>query len=113
LHNSDCIFCKIAAKEIQAKIVAETELSVAFWDISPRQAVHILVIPKAHFANVAELADADPDSLVDLIQLGSKLALEKSTGSFRLSFNTGTEAGQTVFHAHCHITSTTPKADIA
>jgi len=113
LHNSDCIFCRIAAKEIQANIVAETDLSIAFWDIAPRQAVHILVIPKAHYANVAELSEADPESLVDVIQLGSKLALEKSTGSFRLSFNTGEEAGQTVFHAHCHITSTTPKADIA
>lgn len=107
---NDCIFCKIASGEIPAKIVAETELSVAFWDISPRQPLHVLVIPKSHHRDVAELAFADPESLLDLVQLGSRVALEHSTGSFRLSFNTGAEAGQTVFHAHGHITSRTPKA---
>ncbi len=107
---NDCIFCKIASGEIPAKIVAETELSVAFWDISPRQPLHVLVIPKSHYGNVAELAFSDPDSLIDLVQLGSRVALDHSTGSFRLSFNTGSEAGQTVFHAHGHITSRTPKA---
>lgn len=113
MNNADCIFCLIAAKEISANLVEETEHSVAFWDISPRQPIHILVIPKRHHANVAELAFAAPDELVDLVQLGAKLAGEKSTGSFRLSFNTGAEAGQTVFHAHGHITSNTPKEAIA
>jgi histidine triad (HIT) family protein len=89
--------------------MGETEHSIAFKDISPRQPVHILVVPKNHHSNVAELAFNDPEALVDLVQLGSKLAGEHSTGSFRLSFNTGIEAGQTVFHAHGHITSTTPK----
>ncbi len=106
---SDCVFCKIVAGQIPSKRVAETELSLAFFDISPRQPVHILVIPKTHHNNVAELASADPSALVDLIRLGSRLAGEHSTGSFRLTFNTGEEAGQTVFHAHGHITSRTPK----
>jgi len=107
----DCIFCKIVAGEIPATLVGETEHSIAFKDISPRQPIHILVVPKNHHANVAELAFADPNALVDLVQLGSNLAAQHSTGSFRLSFNTGLEAGQTVFHAHGHITSTTPKQD--
>jgi histidine triad (HIT) family protein len=105
----DCIFCKIVAGQIPASLMGETEHSIAFKDISPRQPVHILVVPKNHHSNVAELAFNDPEALVDLVQLGSKLAGEHSTGSFRLSFNTGIEAGQTVFHAHGHITSTTPK----
>jgi histidine triad (HIT) family protein len=71
--------------------------------------VHILVVPKRHSENVTELAANDPDALVDLVRLGTKLAAEHSTGSFRLTFNTGAEAGQSVFHAHGHITSTTPK----
>ena len=54
------------------------------------------------------LGDVYKRQLVDLVQLGSNLAREHSTGSFRLTFNTGSEAGQTVFHAHGHITSTTP-----
>ena len=107
---NDCIFCKIAAGDIPAKIVAQTEHSIAFWDISPRQPVHILVVPKRHFANVAELALEDAESLIDLMQLGAKVAAEQSTGSFRFTFNTGAEAGQTVFHAHGHITSRTPRS---
>jgi histidine triad (HIT) family protein len=113
LTNQDCIFCKIANKDIQSNLVAETELSLAFWDISPRQPIHILVIPKKHYSNVADLASSSPADLVDLIQLGTAIAQEKSTGSFRLSFNTGADAGQTVFHAHGHITSRTPKDSVA
>lgn len=113
MNNQDCIFCKIASKEIQANLVEETDHSLAFWDISPRQPIHILVIPKRHYANIAELTDIAPEELVDLMKLGSKIALDKSSGSFRLSFNTGAEAGQTVFHAHGHITSRTPKDQVA
>ena len=113
MNNQDCIFCRIASRDIQANLVAETEHSLAFWDISPRQPVHILIIPKRHHANISELIQNAPDELVDLMRLGSKIAQDKSTGSFRLSFNTGLEAGQTVFHAHGHITSRTPKEQVA
>ncbi|MEY4743087.1 MAG: hypothetical protein RIR34_426 [Actinomycetota bacterium] len=105
----DCIFCKIVAGEIPATIVAQSEHAIAFNDIAPKQPVHILVVPKEHHKNVAELAFANPEALVDLVQLGSKLADEHTTGAFRFTFNTGEEAGQTVFHAHGHITSTVPK----
>lgn len=109
----NCIFCKIVNREIPATLVGETEHSVAFNDINPRQPVHILVLPKAHHTDVAALAFDAPDQLVDLIQLGSRVASEHSTGSFRLQFNTGAEAGQTVFHAHGHVMSSTPKSGIA
>ena len=105
----DCIFCKIVAGEIPATIVAQSEHAIAFNDIAPKQPVHILVVPKEHHKNVAELAFANPEALVDLVQMGSKLADEHTTGAFRFTFNTGEEAGQTVFHAHGHITSTVPK----
>lgn len=110
MTNTECIFCKIANKDVASEVVAETEFSLAFKDISPRQPIHILVVPKKHYANVAELAFESPSALVDLVQLGSRIAEEKSSGSFRLSFNTGAEAGQTVFHAHGHITSRTPRS---
>jgi histidine triad (HIT) family protein len=103
------VFCKIVAGEIPATLVGESDHAIAFKDISPRQAVHILVVPREHHADVSELAFQNPAALVDLVQLGSRLAGEHSTGSFRLTFNTGEAAGQTVFHAHGHITSTTPK----
>jgi histidine triad (HIT) family protein len=113
LINQDCIFCRIVNKDIQADLVDESLHSLAFWDISPRQPIHILIIPKRHHANVAELTQNAPDELLDLMSLGAKIAAEKSSGSFRLSFNTGIEAGQTVFHAHGHITSRTPKDQVA
>ena len=105
----DCVFCKIVAGEIPAKLVKESQHCVAFQDIAPRAPIHILVVPKAHHANIAELAAADAEALVDLMRLGSEVADTFSTGSFRFTFNTGAAAGQTVFHAHGHITSVTPK----
>ena len=85
---------------------------MAFWDISPRQPIHILVIPKRHYENIGELTHVAPEELVDLMSLGAKIAAQHSSGSYRLTFNTGAEAGQTVFHAHGHITSRTPKVQI-
>ncbi|MFM6981024.1 MAG: HIT domain-containing protein [Micrococcales bacterium] len=107
--SESCVFCKIIRGDFGTEFLAETEHTVAFQDISPRAPIHILVVPKVHHENVAELAFADPDALVDLVQVGSQLALQHSTGSFRLTFNTGKDAGQTVFHTHGHVTSRTPK----
>ena len=108
---SDCIFCRIVVGEIPANVVAESEHSIAFWDVQPRQPIHILVVPKQHHANIVELAFSDEDALVDLVQLGAKVAEQHSTGAFRFTFNTGVEAGQTVFHVHGHVTSNSPKVD--
>jgi histidine triad (HIT) family protein len=110
LTNQDCIFCKIISGEIPAKLVAESTHAVAFNDIEPKQPIHVLVVPREHHANIAELAFANTEALVDLIQLGSRVAEELSTGSFRLQFNTGAAAGQSVFHVHGHVMSATPKA---
>lgn len=108
----NCIFCKIARKEVPAKVVGESELAIAFWDVSPRQPLHILVVPKLHYSNVAELTLNDEASLLAVMKLGSELALERAEESFRLSFNTGAAAGQTVFHAHGHLTSRTPRGEL-
>jgi histidine triad (HIT) family protein len=113
MAENSCIFCKIARKEIPAKFVGENDLAIAFWDVSPRQPLHILVIPKVHYANVAELTLNDEASLVAVMKLGSELALQFAEDSFRISFNTGEAAGQTVFHAHGHLTSRTPRESVA
>lgn len=102
---SDCIFCKIGSGEIPAKKVLENEHAVAFWDISPRQPVHVLVIPKVHYENIAELVAADENLAVQVLKLGNEVAANLTDGSFRFTFNTGVGAGQTVFHAHGHITA--------
>lgn len=109
MTTENCIFCKIISGEIPATLVAESTHSIAFNDISPQQPIHVLVVPREHHANIAELAFENTEALVDLVQLGSRVASELSTSSFRFTFNTGAEAGQTVFHAHGHVTSKTPK----
>ncbi len=112
MSESDCIFCKIANGQMPANLVAESEHCVAFWDISPRQPIHLLIVPKSHHVNVTELVNVVPEVLIDLVKLGTDLASTHSTGSFRLTFNTGAEAGQSVFHVHGHITSRTPKDQV-
>jgi histidine triad (HIT) family protein len=107
---SECIFCGIASGQYGTEFVAESEYAIAFKDIQPSQPVHVLVVPRSHFTDVAELAAKDETVLLDLIKLGTRVASEQTNGDFRLQFNTGEGAGQTVFHAHGHITSRTPKA---
>jgi histidine triad (HIT) family protein len=94
------IFERIIAREIPADIVFESQSLIAFRDIAPQAPVHILVVPKtAQYANVAELAAADPALLAELVSVAATLA----EGDYRLVFNSGPDAGQTVFHVHGHV----------
>ncbi|GAB3617012.1 histidine triad nucleotide-binding protein [Okibacterium endophyticum] len=98
------IFSRIIAREIPATIVAETERLIAFNDIAPKAPVHILVVPKTtRFRNVSELAAGDPDLLAELVGLADELARDHANGEYRLVFNTGESAGQTIFHVHAHV----------
>lgn len=97
------IFTRIIAREIPASIVAENDRLIAFNDIAPKAPVHILVVPKTEqYANVAELAAGDPALLAELVAFAQQLA-DAHGGEFRLVFNTGERAGQTIFHVHAHI----------
>ena len=98
------IFSKIIAREIPADIVAETDDLIAFRDIAPQAPLHLLVVPKtAQYRNVVELAASDPGLMARMVAMAESLAAEHSSGDFRLVFNTGEEAGQTVFHVHAHV----------
>jgi len=98
------VFSRIVAREIPADIVYETERLIAFRDIAPQAPVHLLVVPKTEqYANVAELAAGDPALLAEIVETAQKLAAEHSDGDYRLVFNTGEGAGQTVFHVHAHV----------
>jgi len=103
--TSDCLFCRIVAGEIPAKVVHETETTLAFRDIGPKAPVHVLVIPKAHHADVADLAAADPALAGDLLAAVSAVAAAEGvlTSGFRVIFNSGPDGGQEVFHVHAHI----------
>lgn len=98
------IFTSIIERAIPADIVYEDDLVIAFRDIAPRAAVHLLVVPKTdQFANVVELAAGDPALLAHIVATANSLAVEHTDGDFRLVFNTGAGAGQTVFHVHAHM----------
>ncbi|MDR2293660.1 MAG: HIT domain-containing protein [Microbacterium sp.] len=98
------VFTRILNREIPAEIVAETDRVFAIQDIAPQAPVHLLVIPKtAEYRDVTELAAADPALLSELVEVAKGLADERCGGQFRLIFNTGANAGQTVFHVHAHV----------
>lgn len=109
MSEASCIFCKIVSREITTELVAETNNTLAFWDIAPLAKVHLLVIPKQHHRDVAELSESAPQILSEVLKTATDLAKKYTSGSFKLQFNTGAEAGQTVFHAHAHIISDTAK----
>lgn len=109
MSEANCIFCKIVSREITTEFVAETANTLAFWDIAPLAKVHLLIIPKAHHKDVGELSQNAPEILSEVLKTATDLAKQYTSGSFKLQFNTGAEAGQTVFHAHAHVISDTAK----
>ncbi len=103
LTGQDCLFCRIVAGELPAEVVASTDRVIAFRDISPQAPLHVLVAPRDHHADVAQLAAADPALLADVVRLCHEVAEDEADGQFRLIFNTGAHAGQSVFHVHAHV----------
>lgn len=102
---SDCIFCKIANKEINSEFVYEDDEIIAFKDVNPQAPIHILVIPKKHIKSIIDLTDED-EMLVGKMytavrKIAKKLNIEES--GFRLIVNCGKDAGQEVPHLHFHI----------
>ena len=107
MAEQNCLFCKIVAGEIPAQLVYEDEAAVAFRDINPQAPVHVLVIPRAHVASLAdaESGGADAETLGRLLHAAARVAraegLEES--GYRTVANTGAGAGQSVFHLHLHV----------
>ncbi len=98
-----CLFCKIIAGEIPAQIKFQDEQVIAFADINPQAPVHLLVVPKLHVENAAELAAQSPAALTAVFLAAYKLAKAEGLTGYRTIFNTGADAGQSVFHAHLHL----------
>ena len=108
MSNEPSIFERIVAREIPADIVFENDRVIAIKDIAPKAPVHLLVFPKeATYRNVGELSASDPQLLAEIVGTARNLAEQHSDGQFRLVFNTGENAGQTVFHVHAHMLSGT------
>lgn len=103
VEGKDCIFCKIIRGDIPSTKVYEDDLTYAFNDAHPKARVHVLVVPKKHYADVNELAQADPSLLAHMVSVAQGIADKVYHGNFRLIFNTGEDAGQSVFHVHAHV----------
>jgi histidine triad (HIT) family protein len=99
------LFCRIVAGEISADIVAESDTAIAFRDVNPQAPVHVLVIPREHYANLAEVAAAGDVDTGDLFRLAAEVAVIEgvATDGYRMVANTGARAHQTVFHCHVHV----------
>ena len=101
---TDCVFCMIAAGDIPATVVARTERVLAFRDLNPQAPTHVLVIPVDHQPNAAATAAADPAAIGEMVSLAAEVAVADGLAhGYRLVFNTGAEAGQSVFHTHLHL----------
>lgn len=101
---SNCLFCKIVAGEIPSTKVYEDETVLAFRDIAPQAPTHILVIPKAHIASVAEINADNSGVVAHIFEVIAKVAeAEGLADGYRVVSNCGDHAGQTVHHLHFHI----------
>ncbi|WP_016910598.1 histidine triad nucleotide-binding protein [Streptomyces xiaopingdaonensis] len=109
--QADCLFCKIISREVPATLLRETETTLAFRDINPQAPTHVLVIPKAHYPDAATLATEAPELAAAILreagEVGREEKLDAPQGGpgsgYRVVFNTGSGAGQTVFHVHAHV----------
>lgn len=100
-----CLFCGIVEGKVKANIVYEDQRIVAFSDIRPQAPVHILLIPRKHIAGVLDIEPSDRELIGDIFQAAARLAREKgiADSGFRVTVNSGADAGQSVFHLHYHL----------
>jgi histidine triad (HIT) family protein len=112
---SDCLFCKIVAGEIPSTTVLDRGPIYAFRDIAPAAPVHVLVIPKEHIEDVRALQPEHGEVLIEMIKAANEIALQEGTAEsgYRLIFNIGPDAGQTIFHLHLHLVGGKPLGAMA
>ena len=103
--TSDCIFCRIVAGEIPSDEVASSELSYAFRDITPAMPVHVLVVPRRHITSAHTVQTTDADVLADMVLTAQQVARQEGLAErgYRLVFNVGDDALNSVAHLHLHV----------
>ncbi|MFA5098650.1 MAG: HIT family protein [Candidatus Paceibacterota bacterium] len=100
----DCLFCKIANKEIPAQVVYESNDATAVLDVNPRAPGHTMVLPKVHAANILELPDSKIEGVFKAVKETTDLLAKKlKPDGFTIGINHGKVSGQTVEHLHIHI----------
>lgn len=101
----DCLFCKIANKEIESDFVYEDDKVVAFNDINPQAPVHVLIVPRIHISTLNDITEEHNELLGHIMQTAKKIAqdLNIDESGYRVLFNCNRGAGQAVFHIHLHL----------
>ncbi|MFO0560023.1 MAG: histidine triad nucleotide-binding protein [Polyangiales bacterium] len=101
----NCIFCKIASKQIPSKAVYEDDHVLAFHDLHPQSPVHVLVIPKQHLTSLAHSSDEHTELLGRCVRAAAKIAADLGVADkgYRTVINTGNDGGQSVYHLHVHL----------
>jgi len=101
----NCIFCKIIKKEIPANVVYEDSHCIAFEDTNPQAPIHILLIPREHYASLNDIPESKKDILSHILFMARQIARDKriQTQGYRLVLNTEKDSGQEVFHIHFHL----------
>jgi histidine triad (HIT) family protein len=103
--SSDCLFCRIVRGEIPASVVVETDRSLAFRDLHPQASTHVLVVPRRHLVHAGEITAADAADVADLFVTAQQVVELDSIAErgYRLVFNVGDDAGNSVPHLHLHV----------
>jgi histidine triad (HIT) family protein len=100
---SDCLFCKIIARQIPGTIVAEDDRALAFRDIHPGAPTHVLVVPRKHFAGLSDASDDDAELIGHVLLMARDVAKKEGLSDYRIAINNGPGVGQSVFHLHVHL----------
>lgn len=105
----NCLFCRLI-EENKLNLTHEDDQAVAFHDIAPKSPIHLLIVPKKHISSVLEITNVDKPLLGHLFMIAKKLAKENGLegSGFRLTVNTGQDAGQTIDHIHLHLCGGAP-----
>ena len=110
MTENDCLFCKIAAGEIPADVIFDSESAIAFRDINPQAPTHVLIIPRRHISTINDLQDGDEATVGDLFLVAAKIAADEGIAEdgYRVVMNCNEGAGQSVFHIHLHLVGGRP-----
>jgi histidine triad (HIT) family protein len=101
--SNDCLFCRIAARELDTDLVYEDEQAVAFNDINPQAPTHVLVVPRRHIERLSDLTADDKDLMGHLANVAANVARKRGLNDYRVVINCGEGAGQSIWHIHLHL----------
>ena len=105
MSNRDCIFCKIAAGDVDADIIYQSDELVGFRDLNPQAPTHVLIIPRRHISTINDITESDAELIGQLFVAAKEIAAQEgiSEPGYRVTMNCNAGAGQSVFHVHLHL----------